>query len=115
MAAWVDRTFGWRDYRIEEGAGLSRGNRISARQLVQVVRAFDPYRDLLPQEGEGVFAKTGTLTGVSTLAGYVRRSGRWVPFALMINEPVDYGLRLQVAAALTSEPDLSVYCRKGAC
>lgn len=115
MAAWVDRTFGWRGYRIEEGAGLSRGNRISARQLVQVVRAFDPYRDLLPQEGEGVFAKTGTLTGVSTLAGYVRRSGRWVPFALMINQPVDYGLRLQVAAALTREPDLSVFCPAGAC
>lgn len=115
MAGWIDRTFGWHDYRIDEGAGLSRGNRISARQLVEVVRAFEPYRDLLPSEGEGVLAKTGTLTGVSTLAGYVRRGGRWIPFALMINQPVDYGLRLQVAAALSREPDLSVYCRRGAC
>ena len=74
-----------------------------------------PNRDLLPSEGEGVLAKTGTLTGVSTLAGYVRRGGRWIPFALMINQPVDYGLRLQVAAALSREPDLSVYCRRGTC
>jgi D-alanyl-D-alanine carboxypeptidase/D-alanyl-D-alanine-endopeptidase (penicillin-binding protein 4) len=102
MTAFATRRFGWRDFRIEDGAGLSRGNRLSPRQLVQVMEAFAPYRDLMPvQEGNGgVRAKTGTLTGVSCYAGYVRRGGDWQPFALMINQPVDYNLRLRVASAL---------------
>jgi D-alanyl-D-alanine carboxypeptidase/D-alanyl-D-alanine-endopeptidase (penicillin-binding protein 4) len=102
MTDFARRRFGWRDFTIEDGAGLSRGNRLSARQLVDVMEAFAPYRDLMPaQDGnQAVRAKTGTLRGVSCYAGYVRRGGTWEPFALMINEPVDYNLRLRVASAL---------------
>lgn len=102
MTDFARRRFGWRDFTLEDGAGLSRGNRLSARQLVEVMEAFAPYRDLMPaQDGNSaVRAKTGTLRGVSCYAGYVRRGGTWEPFALMINEPVDYNLRLRVASAL---------------
>jgi D-alanyl-D-alanine carboxypeptidase/D-alanyl-D-alanine-endopeptidase (penicillin-binding protein 4) len=102
MTDFARKRFGWRDFTIEDGAGLSRGNRLSARQLVEVMEAFAPYRDLMPvQDGNSeVRAKTGTLRGVSCYAGYVRRGGAWEPFALMINEPVDYTLRLRVASAL---------------
>jgi D-alanyl-D-alanine carboxypeptidase/D-alanyl-D-alanine-endopeptidase (penicillin-binding protein 4) len=102
MTDFARRRFGWRDFTIEDGAGLSRGNRLSARQLVEVMEAFAPYRDLMPvQDGnKAVRAKTGTLRGVSCYAGYVRRGGAWEPFALMINQPVDYNLRLRVASAL---------------
>ncbi len=102
MTDFARRRFGWRDFAIEDGAGLSRGNRLSARQLVAVMEAFAPYRDLMPaQDGNSaVRAKTGTLRGVSCYAGYVRRGGTWEPFALLINEPVDYNLRLRVASAL---------------
>lgn len=102
MTDFARRRFGWRDFAIEDGAGLSRGNRLSARQLVEVMDAFAPYRDLMPvQDGNAdVRAKTGTLRGVSCYAGYVRRGGTWEPFALLINEPVDYNLRLRVASAL---------------
>lgn len=102
MTDFARRRFGWRDFTIEDGAGLSRGNRLSARQLVEVMEAFTPYRDLMPvQDGNsGVRAKTGSLRGVSCYAGYVRRGGTWEPFALLINEPVDYNLRLRVASAL---------------
>jgi D-alanyl-D-alanine carboxypeptidase/D-alanyl-D-alanine-endopeptidase (penicillin-binding protein 4) len=115
MVAWVDRKFGWRNYRIEEGAGLSRGNRLSARQLLDVVKAFAPYRELLPARGPRVLAKTGTLNGVSCYAGFVLRGGQWVPFGLMINQPAAYGLREQVAERLARERDLARFCRAGAC
>lgn len=115
MAAWIDKTFGWKDYRVEEGSGLSRNNRLSARQLLEVVEAFAPYRDLLPAKTAGVHAKTGTLTGVSSLAGYVERRGVWTPFSLLINQPVAYGLRDEVAQALVRTEDLARYCRGGAC
>ncbi|EGV31791.1 D-alanyl-D-alanine carboxypeptidase/D-alanyl-D-alanine-endopeptidase [Thiorhodococcus drewsii AZ1] len=102
MAQFAKHRFGWRDVRIDDGAGLSRANRISARQLVAVLDAFTPYRDLMPtQDGDpDVRAKTGTLRGVSCYAGYVRRHGAWEPFALLINQPVDYGLRRRVASSL---------------
>ncbi len=102
MTGFARRHFGWRDFKIEDGAGLSHGNRISARQLVDVVVAFAPYQDLLPEQdgNPDVRAKTGTLSGVSSYAGYVRRNGTWTPFALMINQAVDYNLRRRVASSL---------------
>jgi D-alanyl-D-alanine carboxypeptidase/D-alanyl-D-alanine-endopeptidase (penicillin-binding protein 4) len=115
MAKWIDREFRWRDYRVEDGAGLSRGNRLSARQLVEVLDAFAPYRDLLPRQGDQIRAKTGTLTGVSTYAGYVNRDGRWAPFSLLINQAVDPGLRKRVAEDLARTPDLRALCPGASC
>ena len=115
VAGWVKRTFGWRDYRIEDGAGLSRGNRLSARQLVEAVNAFAPYLELLPEQNALVRAKTGTLRGVSCYAGFVKRRGRWEPFSLLINEPVAYNFRRQVADGLAKAPDLAAHCPGGSC
>ena len=108
---WARNKFGWRDFAIEDGAGLSRGNRLSGRQLVDVLDAMEPYRRLVSQQdgNPNVRAKTGTLRGVSCYAGWVRRGGDWVPFSLLINQPVDYGFRLQVASALASAPTLARY------
>ena len=102
MTEFARKKFHWTDFKIEDGAGLSRGNRLSARQLVEVMQSFAPNRDLMPtQEGNpSIRAQTGTLTGVSCYAGYVRRGTAWEPFALMINQPVDAGLRRRVAADL---------------
>lgn len=99
---WARQTFGWRDFRIEDGAGLSRGNRLSGRQMLEVLERLRPHLDLLPTQDNdaNVRAKTGTLRGVSTYAGFVRRGRDWLPFSLMINQPVAYGFRLQVASAL---------------
>lgn len=112
---WAEETFGWRGHRIEDGAGLSRGNRLSARQLLDAVKAFAPYRNLLPKQNERVVAKTGTLKGVSCYAGFVKRNGRWEPFSLLINQQVAYNLRLQVADTLAGAADISAYCPRSSC
>jgi D-alanyl-D-alanine carboxypeptidase/D-alanyl-D-alanine-endopeptidase (penicillin-binding protein 4) len=102
MTDFSRKRFAWRDFTIDDGAGLSRANRLSARQLVELLDAFEPYRDLMPRQNgnPSVRAKTGTLRGVSTYAGYVRRGASWEPFALLINEPVDGAIRQRVASSL---------------
>ncbi len=82
--------FGWQDFRIVEGAGLSRSNRLTARQLTELLQAFQPWKALLPKRG-GVYAKTGTLNGIRTLAGYLGSGDR--PFAILINSPAPRSLR----------------------
>lgn len=94
-------------YLLRDGSGLSRHNLVSPEALVQtlIAMARSPYaaayRDSLPIAGvsgtlrrrfvatplEGQLrAKTGTLTGVSTLSGYLDTSayGR-VAFSIMLN------------------------------
>jgi D-alanyl-D-alanine carboxypeptidase/D-alanyl-D-alanine-endopeptidase (penicillin-binding protein 4) len=54
---------------IEEGSGISRGNRFTARGLAKVLQLFAPHADLLHGHDGGT-NKTGTMSGVRTLAGY---------------------------------------------
>jgi len=58
---------------LEEGSGISRGNRFTARGLAKVLNLFAPHADLL-KSGKGALYKTGTLDGVRTLAGYTDTS-----------------------------------------
>jgi D-alanyl-D-alanine carboxypeptidase/D-alanyl-D-alanine-endopeptidase (penicillin-binding protein 4) len=55
---------------IEEGSGISRGNHFTARGLAKLLQSFEPHADLLRSSG-GALYKTGTFSGVRTLAGYV--------------------------------------------
>ncbi len=89
----IDAVFGWQDYQVVEGAGLSRQNRLSPRQLVELLQRFTPWRGLLPRRGAGVRAKTGTLHGVRTLAGYLDGASGRRPFAILINSPAPPRLR----------------------
>ena len=58
---------------LEEGSGISRGNRFMARGLAKVLDLFAPHADLL-RGRDGGANKTGTLDGVRTLAGYASTS-----------------------------------------
>lgn len=57
------------DIYLEEGSGLSRGNRFTASGLAQVLNLFVTYAELM-QGRNGGTNKTGTMSGIRTLAGY---------------------------------------------
>jgi len=59
--------------QLEEGSGLSRGNRFTARGLARLLHHFAPHADLLYGR-KGASHKTGSLSGVRTLAGYANTS-----------------------------------------
>lgn len=80
--------FGFLGYprlKVEEGSGLSRRNRITATQMVAVLYHFRPYHHLLPHEG-GAWFKTGTLSDVKSMAGYLGLDhSRFLSFVIMLN------------------------------
>ena len=57
------------DIHLEEGSGISRGTRFTARGLAKVLDLFAPHAGLLHGHDGGA-NKTGTFSGVRTLAGY---------------------------------------------
>jgi serine-type D-Ala-D-Ala carboxypeptidase/endopeptidase (penicillin-binding protein 4) len=91
-----------------DGSGLSKADRLSARQIVGILRraAVQPYgwfyRHALPLAGvsgtlynrmtsgpahRNALAKTGTLNGASALSGYVTtRNGHHLAFSILMNE-----------------------------
>lgn len=112
-------------YEIENGSGLSDYTRISAQQLVKVLVAVYKNRairddfiaslSILGVDGTtkrwgraanelvgSVYAKTGTLNGVSTLAGFApMQNGKMAAFAILAND-------LQKGAARAHEAELAV-------
>jgi serine-type D-Ala-D-Ala carboxypeptidase/endopeptidase (penicillin-binding protein 4) len=58
---------------LEEGSGISRDNRFTARGLAKVLELFAPHADLLHGH-DGGMNKTGSMDGIRTLAGYVDTS-----------------------------------------
>lgn len=71
--------------QVVEGSGLSRQNRLSARQLDRLLQAFAPYRRLMRHNGKEYY-KTGSLHGIRTRAGYIAApDGSWARFVVMCN------------------------------
>ncbi len=99
----LSKQFDWDSFFIEDGAGLSRENRLSSIQLIDVLDRFVDYKHLLPEIEQRVFAKSGSLIGVSTLAGYVQQDNQYWPFAIMINQKVPYRFRNKLAKELAAE------------
>ncbi len=58
---------------LEEGSGISRDNHFTPRGLARVLELFAAHADLL-RGHDGGLNKTGTMTGVRTLAGYADTS-----------------------------------------
>ncbi len=90
------------DIHMEEGSGISRDNRFTARGLAKVLSLFAPHAELLHGH-DGGLNKTGTMSGISTLAGYAdtKSHGR-VRFviALKTNGPLRFQLLKVIEAGL---------------
>lgn len=94
---YTTKLFGWKQGKIVDGAGLSRNNVFTANEMIVLLETFRPYADLLNcYNDDSICAKTGTLKGVQTFAGYINHRGQKVPFALFINEYTKRGFRLDL-------------------
>ena len=82
------------DIHLEEGSGISRDNRFTARGLAKVLELFAPHSDLLHGHDGGT-NKTGTMDGIRTLAGYADTSshGR-VRFVISLTNDDEMRFRL---------------------
>jgi D-alanyl-D-alanine carboxypeptidase/D-alanyl-D-alanine-endopeptidase (penicillin-binding protein 4) len=87
------------DIHLEEGSGISRNNHFTARGLAKVLELFAPHADLLHGH-DGGMNKTGTFSGVRTLAGYAdtKTHGR-VRFVISLGENGG-ALRFQLLKAI---------------
>jgi D-alanyl-D-alanine carboxypeptidase/D-alanyl-D-alanine-endopeptidase (penicillin-binding protein 4) len=55
---------------VVEGSGISRKNRVSALDMLTILKRFEPYRQILVKK-DNIFYKTGSLKGIRTQAGYI--------------------------------------------
>src|SRR5215470_9645174 len=87
---------------LVEGSGISRDNHFTARGLARVLDLFKPHAALL-RSGDGARFKTGTFSGVRTLAGYTDTSshGR-VRFVIALKSN-DSAMRFRLLKAIQSE------------
>lgn len=100
LASLALGAFPWKSVEIYEGAGLSKENQLTADQLIDLLSAYSKYYELLPEIEPGVHAKTGTLNGVRTLAGYIDSRAGQYRFAILINSNRHGSLREDVLREL---------------
>ncbi|WP_198265256.1 D-alanyl-D-alanine carboxypeptidase/D-alanyl-D-alanine-endopeptidase [sulfur-oxidizing endosymbiont of Gigantopelta aegis] len=86
ISEFLNESIGLQGFTLEEGSGLSRKNQFSAHQMLKIVQHFQPHQQLLRIDQQHFQAKTGTLKGISTYAGYMLApSGDNYPFVIMLN------------------------------
>lgn len=123
LRGWLEREAGADAgvLRVEDGSGLSRLNRVTARATIQLLARMaegplaEEYRASLPVAGSerglrrmagtaaagNLRAKTGTIRGVSSLSGYVTTAdGERLAFSIIVNDAPDTGRAKRVEDAV---------------
>ncbi|MDR2613055.1 MAG: D-alanyl-D-alanine carboxypeptidase [Deltaproteobacteria bacterium] len=89
---------------LVEGSGLSRNNHLTARQMAEVLRVLEPARSLIKSDNDrSVYYKTGTMTDIQTLAGYIERPGRPdepLSFVILLNGKYEPGTRDRILSVI---------------
>ncbi len=95
LRSYIDKNFPVYSESItfDEGSGISRNNRITARAMVDMLDKFKPFAGLLPIEND-TFIKSGTLKGVYSYAGYFVREGKCDSFVIILNQERNYRDRI---------------------
>lgn len=87
LTAYAKEVLGLTSLSVTEGSGISRQNRLSARDMHKVLVGFKPYRHLMRLEGRQYY-KTGTLNGINTRAGYLQHADDGIySFVVICNTP----------------------------
>ncbi|HIA56646.1 MAG TPA: penicillin-binding protein 4, partial [Candidatus Lambdaproteobacteria bacterium] len=73
-----------KQFRVVEGSGISRKNRFTPETVWKILKAFSVHKNLLNREN-GILFKTGTLHGISTMAGYLPGS-KPLYFVILLNQ-----------------------------
>ncbi len=85
--AYMHETLKGEAIHIEEGSGISRGNRITARSMLKILEKFRPHHRLMTHRS-GQYYKTGSLSNIKTRAGFMEgEAGELYPFAVLVNTP----------------------------
>ena len=88
---WHSQKMDLNGFNMADGSGLSRKNLITAKQLVFILQLmknsdfFPVFIQSLPQKGDLIRAKTGSMSLVKGCAGYVGD----IAFAILINQCLD--------------------------
>ena len=72
-------------FLLVEGSGISRKNRLTPEAIWLLLKAFAPHQELLQGDND-VLLKTGTLSGVYTMAGYLPGTNPLF-FVILLNQP----------------------------
>jgi serine-type D-Ala-D-Ala carboxypeptidase/endopeptidase (penicillin-binding protein 4) len=91
-----------RAFHLEEGSGISRDDRLTARGLAKVLELFTPHADLLHGH-DGGLNKTGTMDGVRTLAGYADTASHGRVRFVISAPGNDSEMRYRILGVLKSE------------
>ncbi|MDR2141246.1 MAG: D-alanyl-D-alanine carboxypeptidase [Deltaproteobacteria bacterium] len=87
-----------------EGSGLSRQNSLTARQMSRILGTLEPIKHLIHASDDGsVIYKTGTMSDIQTLAGYLVRPDRIdepLSFVILLNGNYRPGTREKILKAL---------------
>lgn len=97
MADCLREHVGWNEVRVAEGSGLSRRTLVTPRQMMQLLRHFAPYKELLPVKEEVFVAKTGTLNGANAFAGYFPTTRGEARFVILVNDHVPFAHKFRIA------------------
>lgn len=113
--AALSAEFAWRNHNVYEGSGLSRENRLSAKQIDDLLRVLTPNKRLFKKietksKSAAVYAKTGTLNGVRSYAGFIEfppksptQTAEKYRFVFNFNRVVPYRYRDQILEQLISD------------